>query len=90
MCPVNAHTSGAAWASSPPSRYTVARDASSSATSNAAGPGAAAAAAAGWASQPSAGMTVEVIDVRVREFVPTNWATSTSNAFSGDCAAAGR
>ena len=44
----------------------------------------AAAAAAGWASQPSAGITVDVIDVRVREFVDTNWATSISNAFSGE------
>ena len=36
------------------------------------GPGAAAAAAAGWVSQPSAGMTVEVIEVRVRSLVVTN------------------
>ena len=44
----------------------------------------AAAAAAGWASHPSAGMIVEVMLVRVREFVETNWATSISNAFSDE------
>ena len=41
---------------------------------------AAAAAAAGWVSQPSAGITVEVIEVRVRSLVPTNCSTSLTNA----------
>ena len=70
-----AHTSGAVCVSSAPSRYTVARPVSSSATSNGMSPDAAAD-AAGEVNHPSAGMIVEVIELRVRSLVVRNCAAS--------------
>ena len=74
MCPVRAVTSGATWASSAPSMYTV-RAGEQLLDVEPAVP-VAAAAAVESVSQPSAGMIVEQIDERVRSFVPRNCSAS--------------